>query len=436
MATAGTRVLREDGTIGLLSDGSIALHPSLGVCRDCCGRACHKCVPFNSFPAIPLWKCTNRETSCLDGEIAGDANNCDKATPICSCDGKGVYYRQGGSFGLTILSFRLDGEYRKEQYMGMSYQPPGEPIECCCPDDYVLTCKAYIENSEAYYEEQAYNSIRFYAPLRWQAFTTGSEDCGTSSASCSSEAGSITTVLDTQIGQFWVNRTVDQCNCTLTIEVISQPGGHPHQFSYIRRFSFSEIDDLGGIIEINVHMISRDGYDYISNKCGWADAGQYFCGRVDFISNLSVTAKCLVDLNVEVKHAEDCDGIILEEPDECESDSDCEELYADDPGTWECVNGTCVQVCETSEDCTEGYHCEDGECVPDCLDDDDCEEGYGCEGGVCVQTCGDNIDCPAGQICVDGEDHQYCEDGDRPCSVDEECSGWECVDEVCQPPEE
>ncbi len=67
MATSGTRVLREDGTVGLLSDGSIALHPASGTCEPCCQQqqgACYMCSDDQSLedwinPPTDKWSCDN-----------------------------------------------------------------------------------------------------------------------------------------------------------------------------------------------------------------------------------------------------------------------------------------------------------------------------------------------------------------------------------------
>jgi len=67
VATAGTRVLREDGTIGLLSDGSIALHPAEGSCDPCCQQGpCYRCGthdvargPSWASSGSDKWPCSN-----------------------------------------------------------------------------------------------------------------------------------------------------------------------------------------------------------------------------------------------------------------------------------------------------------------------------------------------------------------------------------------
>jgi hypothetical protein len=66
--------LREDGTIGLLSDGSVALHPASGTCGECCVEgACYRCGTHDVARSSPAygsdkWSCKNPSS--------GDYANC------------------------------------------------------------------------------------------------------------------------------------------------------------------------------------------------------------------------------------------------------------------------------------------------------------------------------------------------------------------------
>ncbi len=430
MATAGTRVLREDGTIGLLSDGSIALHPAEGVCDECCGAPPPDTIPCWICTGGPKWYCATRyaEDGCEEGETQGQGTACPIGTTLCSCEGQEWYF----DVESTISDFLVQGSCQSRCWRGSTY-PHHSPPNCKCgnvfsEDDWVKICDEIVDIDSIFLTGSSiYVSYSYWV----SNYTTDPK------YKCSVYNGRYESPKDTRIAYYSVNHYVDKCNCrvNVVVEVTSLSSTGQVTKTYTRWYTYSELDTNGGIVEMNMEFVYEADENATWVCCGIQ--GQENCLYGDTDCLLHITARLVISLGylVDAPGIEKCDGFI-DAFDECESDSDCEELYADDPGTWECVNGTCVQVCETSEDCTEGYHCEDGECVPDCFDDDDCEEGYGCEGGVCVQTCGDNIDCPAGQICVDGESHQYCADGDRPCSVDEECSGWECVDEVCQPPEE
>ncbi len=134
-------------------------------------------------------------------------------------------------------------------------------------------------------------------------------------------------------------------------------------------------------------------------------------------------------------------------PKNCSSREDCA-----GPVCLVCKNGECTTpppTCQGTDDCCVGFYCNFGTCVPenpnDCISDSDCEdpEFPRCDNeGNCVQQCINDIDCPlAGQVCVDNHcvtpgcspetcpQGQWCDTGDGQCKP-----GCDSNDD-CVPPE-
>jgi len=116
------------------------------------------------------------------------------------------------------------------------------------------------------------------------------------------------------------------------------------------------------------------------------------------------------------------------------------------PTTEVCLDGACVPICETVDDCfaprvcrpsdgecvedncngfpercAEGQFCVDGECVDDPCTGVACAQNEFCRGGECVKSCAE-VTCAEGQTCDAGD-----------CK-DDPCGKVECPDnQVCQP---
>jgi hypothetical protein len=138
-------------------------------------------------------------------------------------------------------------------------------------------------------------------------------------------------------------------------------------------------------------------------------------------------------------------------PSECQSDWQCEEMYGSTPyGRWACMNGKCQvfgdecppMTCENDADCGDGAMC-----VYEGFCDD---AGMCCEYSYCIfdnKPCESNHECGPGEACINGmcqpDDSCVCpeyyapvcgEDGvtyDNPCFA--ECRGVKVVsDGACQ----
>ncbi|XP_023328100.1 neurogenic locus notch homolog protein 1 isoform X2 [Eurytemora carolleeae] len=101
----------------------------------------------------------------------------------------------------------------------------------------------------------------------------------------------------------------------------------------------------------------------------------------------------------------------------CNVSSDCMDYQ-------QCLNGECVDICNTYQACLYGERCtldndekREKKCTPfqDCTTSDDCSSGDNCEqGGKCIPSgeptlCSTNDDCPADEYCNAGLCYYYYE---------------------------
>ena len=74
-----------------------------------------------------------------------------------------------------------------------------------------------------------------------------------------------------------------------------------------------------------------------------------------------------------------------------------------------CIQGQCMEVCRTNNQCAQGEKCVDNKCMVLCISSEQCANDLSCISGVCLIGCRSNNDCPSNQACISNK----CED---PCS--------------------
>jgi len=97
------------------------------------------------------------------------------------------------------------------------------------------------------------------------------------------------------------------------------------------------------------------------------------------------------------------------------------------------INGECVDLCVTYEECGEGYICQYGLCqeLITCELDEDCAENEICEENYCVEKeeliCVFDTDCNEEEICKDNRCIVIECEFDEDCEENEICSKSECI---------
>ncbi|GAB4298701.1 MAG: hypothetical protein Kow0090_14140 [Myxococcota bacterium] len=105
----------------------------------------------------------------------------------------------------------------------------------------------------------------------------------------------------------------------------------------------------------------------------------------------------------------------------CESNDDCEEGFG-------CVEGACRAFCDASASCEEGFMCKEGFCIPSCKNDSDCGDGMICREGECVFQSDDDDDGDATPIDDDDDDECSC----YIPGAEYKCAGGECYFQKCK----
>ncbi len=110
--------------------------------------------------------------------------------------------------------------------------------------------------------------------------------------------------------------------------------------------------------------------------------------------------------------------------------SDCTDTPCSGSDRCKIVAGkpVCLTICESPEECRNGYQCLRGTCAPLCTNDSDCGTGLSCQGGSCQSLSG----VPLGSSCATDADcaSRRCDPNSKSCRLacasDADCSHGTC----------